>query len=40
MIDIIDENILIKKAATKIVLLLNMIDEADITLQEDVAEEC
>ena len=38
--DVIDESIMIKKNATKVILLLNMIDEADTSLQGEVAEEC
>jgi len=38
--DVIDESIMIKKTATRVILLLNMIDEADTSLQGEVAEEC
>ena len=32
MIDVINESVFIKKNATRVLLLLNMIDEADISL--------
>ena len=40
MMDLIDEEVLIKQMATKVLLIENMIDEADVNLQEDVFEEC
>ena len=32
MIDVINESVIIKKNATRVLLLLNMLDEADISL--------
>ena len=40
MIDVIDEPLFLKKHSTRVLLLLNMIDEADTSLQGEVEEEC